>query len=144
MATKSVSTRKKDLKEFLNLIQPEVESVASDEAQKDIEKVTAEIVSRKAKLDPKQSTISEFFTPIGSTKSPTKSLFATENLKFNIGAADKNSGGTKSKVVMGLKGKQDILSRLGIHEDTRHSDLLIPSTGVISGDPEELRATMDG
>ena len=139
-----MSTRKNDLKQFLSLIEPEVASVASDEEQAEIEKLTADILSRKAKLDPKQSTISEFFTPIGSTKSPTKSLFATENLKFNIGTADKSSGGKKSKVVMGLKGKQDILSLLGIEEDTRHSDLLIPSTGVISGDPEELRATMDG
>ena len=50
-------TRKKDIQEFSELLQPVEEVVSGDEAEE-------EEIIRRPRLDPNQSSVSELFTPV--------------------------------------------------------------------------------
>ena len=69
-------TRKKDIQEFSELLQPVEEVVSGDEAEE-------EEIFRIPTLDPNQSSVSEFFTPVKLfSKTPLKSVFFKNNLQF--------------------------------------------------------------
>ena len=127
---KNSTTIKKDLTDFLSIIQPVAEVVEEEAEQR--------FTSRKPKLDPGQSSISDFFTPIKASKSPLKSVCLPVNLQFNIGTAVKGS----TKLRMAITDKAEMLAQLGVEEDTRHSEFLLPSSATVLGD--ELRGVMDG
>ena len=80
---KNSTTIKKNLNDFLSIIQPVAEVVEEEAEQR--------FTSRKPQLDPGQSSISDFFTPIKASKSPLKSVCLPVNLQFNIGTAVKGS-----------------------------------------------------
>ena len=127
-------TRKKDIQEFLELLQPVEEVVSGDESEEE-EKI------RRPRLDPNKSSASEFFTPVKSfSKTPLKSVFFKNNLLFHIGSTPKGS----KRLVLPIADKETILSTLGVIEETRNSELLVPSSGIFGGDGTEIRAAMDG
>ena len=127
-------TRKKDIQEFSELLQPVEEVVSGDEAEE-------EEIIRRPRLDPNQSSVSEFFTPVKSfSKTPLKSVFFKNNLQFHIGSTPK--GG--KRLVLPIADKETILSTLGVSEETRNSELLVPSSGIFGGDGTEICAAMDG
>ena len=127
---KNSTTIKKDLNDFLSIIQPVAEVVEEEPEQK--------FTSRKPKLDPGQSSISDFFTPIKASKSPLKSVCLPVNLQFNIGTAVKGS----TKLRIAIKDKAEMLAHLGVEKVTSHSEFLLPSSATVLGD--ELRGVMDG
>jgi hypothetical protein len=108
--------------------------VSGDEAEE-------EEIIRRPRLDPNQSSVSEFFTPVKSfSKTPLKSVFFKNNLQFHIGSTPKGS----KRLVLPIADKETILSTLGVSEETRNSELLVPSSGIFGGDGTEIRAAMDG
>ena len=128
------ATRKKDIQEFSELLEPTEEVVSGEELEE-------EELIRRPRLDPKQSSISDYFTPVNSfSKTPLQTIFFKNNLQFNIGSTPKGS----KRLVLPIPDKETILSTMGVTEDTRHSELLVPSSGIFSGDGTELRAVMDG
>jgi hypothetical protein len=128
------ATRKKDIQEFPELIEPTEEVVSGEELGE------KELIHRP-RLDPKQSSILDYFTPDNLfSVTPIQTMFFKNNLQFKIGSTPKES----ERLVLPIPDKETILSTMGVTEDTRHSELLVPSSGIFSGDVTELRAVMDG